>query len=134
VFLLSRWGRAVWIAIEIASSVNLLGRYANWSGSRVSGIMVLMLSRHQLSFNSIHICSSSWDQNEEERKTVILSSMKLTMANLIFTPALIHLKTHPSYFGTFPVEKQYPTYKYRTVFKMYQDILWYFCILGSQRF
>ena len=43
--------RAVWSAIEIASSVDLLGRCANWSGSRVSGIMVLMgtitsLSKH----------------------------------------------------------------------------------------
>ena len=37
---LSRWERAVWSAIEIASSVDLLGRCANWSGSRVSGIMV----------------------------------------------------------------------------------------------
>ena len=34
--------RAVWSAIEIASSVGLLGRYANWSGSRASGIMVLI--------------------------------------------------------------------------------------------
>jgi hypothetical protein len=42
VFLLSRWERAMWFAMEIASSLNLLGRYANWNGSRVSGIMVLM--------------------------------------------------------------------------------------------
>ena len=42
VFLLSRWERAVWSAIEIASSVDLFGRYANWGGSRVYGIMVLM--------------------------------------------------------------------------------------------
>ena len=42
VFLLSRWERPVWSAIEMASSVELLGRDANWSGSRVSGIMVLM--------------------------------------------------------------------------------------------
>jgi hypothetical protein len=41
VFLLSRWDRAVWSAIEIAPSVDLLGRYMNWSGSRVSVIMVL---------------------------------------------------------------------------------------------
>ena len=33
---MSRWKRAVWSAIEIAASVDLLGRYANWSGSRVS--------------------------------------------------------------------------------------------------
>ena len=50
VFLLSRWERAVWTAIEIASSVDLFGRYANWSGSRVSGIMMLSaitnLSKH----------------------------------------------------------------------------------------
>ena len=39
VFLLSRWERAVWSAIEIALSVDLFGRYANWSGSMVSGIM-----------------------------------------------------------------------------------------------
>jgi hypothetical protein len=31
----------VWSAIEIASSVDLFGRDANWSGSRVSGIMVI---------------------------------------------------------------------------------------------
>ena len=48
---LSRWERAVWTGIETASSVDLLGRYANWSRSRVSGIMVLMwaitsLSKH----------------------------------------------------------------------------------------
>ena len=49
VFLLSSWERAVWNAIEIASSEDLLGRYANWSGSRVSGIMVFVvtcLSKH----------------------------------------------------------------------------------------
>ena len=37
-----RWERAVWSTIEIASSVALFGWYANCSGSRVSGIMVLM--------------------------------------------------------------------------------------------
>ena len=42
VFLLSRWERAVWSAIGIASSVDLLGWHVNWSGSRVSGIIVLM--------------------------------------------------------------------------------------------
>jgi hypothetical protein len=41
-FLLSMWERAVWSAIEIVSSVDLLGRYGNWSGSTVSEIMVLM--------------------------------------------------------------------------------------------
>ena len=30
IFLLSMWKRAVWSAIEIASSVDLLGRYGNW--------------------------------------------------------------------------------------------------------
>ena len=39
---LSRCERAVWSAIEIASSLDLFVRYANWSGSRVSGIMVSM--------------------------------------------------------------------------------------------
>jgi hypothetical protein len=33
---------AVWSAIKIASYVDLLGQYGNWSGSRVSGVMVLM--------------------------------------------------------------------------------------------
>ena len=42
VFLLSRWERAVWSAIEIALSMDLLGWFANWSVSSVSGIMVLM--------------------------------------------------------------------------------------------
>ena len=37
---MSRWERAVWSAIQIAS-VYLLGPYANWSGFRVSGMMVL---------------------------------------------------------------------------------------------
>ena len=36
-------------AIEIASSVDLLGRYANWSGSRVSGMMVLMRAMNSIS-------------------------------------------------------------------------------------
>ena len=38
----ARWERAVWCAIEIASSGDLLWWYANYSGSRVSGMMVLM--------------------------------------------------------------------------------------------
>ena len=42
VFILSRCEKAVWSAIEIASDVGLLGSYANWSGSRDSGIIVLM--------------------------------------------------------------------------------------------
>jgi hypothetical protein len=33
---------SVWDAIEIASAADLLGWYANWSGSRVSWIRVLM--------------------------------------------------------------------------------------------
>ena len=37
-FFLSKWESA----IEIASSVDLLGRYAYWRGSRVSGRMLLM--------------------------------------------------------------------------------------------
>ena len=37
VFLLSRWERAVWSVIEIASSVDLLRWYANWIGSKVCG-------------------------------------------------------------------------------------------------
>jgi hypothetical protein len=41
VFLISRCERAVWCAIEIASSVDLLVEHANWSGSSVPGIMVL---------------------------------------------------------------------------------------------
>ena len=41
VLLLARWERVVWSAIEIASSVERLGRYVNWSGSWVSGMMVL---------------------------------------------------------------------------------------------
>ena len=49
VFLLSRWERAVWSAIEIASSVDLLGQYANWSGSRVSGRVEVIWSLTSLS-------------------------------------------------------------------------------------
>ena len=40
--LFSRWERAVWSVIEIESSVDLFWRYAIWSRSRVSGMMVLM--------------------------------------------------------------------------------------------
>uniref|UniRef100_A0A4W5ND38 BMERB domain-containing protein n=1 Tax=Hucho hucho TaxID=62062 RepID=A0A4W5ND38_9TELE len=36
------WERAVWSAIETASSVDLLGRNAIWSRSRVSRRMLLM--------------------------------------------------------------------------------------------
>ena len=42
VFLLSRWERVVWSAFQIVSPVDLLGQYANWSGSRVLGMMVLI--------------------------------------------------------------------------------------------
>ena len=40
-FLLYRWEREVLSVIEIASSVDLFGWYANWSGSSVSEIMEL---------------------------------------------------------------------------------------------
>ena len=54
--------RAVWSAIEIASSVDLLDRYANWSGSRVSGIMVLTLAMASLSnhFMATGVSATSW--------------------------------------------------------------------------
>ena len=39
----------MWRAIEIASSMHLLGQYANWSGSRVSGIVELMCAITSLS-------------------------------------------------------------------------------------
>ena len=32
----------MWSVIEIASSVDLLGQYANWSGSRISEIMLMV--------------------------------------------------------------------------------------------
>jgi hypothetical protein len=38
-----------WSAIEIASSMALLGQNVNWSGSRVSGMMVLMRAMTSLS-------------------------------------------------------------------------------------
>ena len=38
---MSRWERAVWCTIEIVSPVDLLGWYAKWSWSGVSGMMVL---------------------------------------------------------------------------------------------
>ena len=41
VFHLSRWERVVWSAIKMTSSVDLLGRYANWIVSRDPGMMVL---------------------------------------------------------------------------------------------
>ena len=42
---------SVWSAIEIVSSVDLVGWYANWSGSRVSGTMVLS---HDQPFKAFH--------------------------------------------------------------------------------
>ena len=39
----------MWRAIDIAASVDLLVRYANWSGSRVSGMMELMCAITSLS-------------------------------------------------------------------------------------
>ena len=39
----------MWSAIEIASSVDMLGQYRNWSGSRVSGMMELMCAMTSLS-------------------------------------------------------------------------------------
>ena len=47
--LLSRCERAVWSAIQIALFGDLLGWNANWSGSIVSGIMVLMSAMTSLS-------------------------------------------------------------------------------------
>ena len=44
----------MWSAIEIASSVDLFGRYANWSGSRVSGNMVLIDVSPYQPFNALH--------------------------------------------------------------------------------
>ena len=44
--------RAVWSAIEIASSVDLLGWYVNWSGFRVSGMRV----SHDQPFKALHGC------------------------------------------------------------------------------
>ena len=38
VFILFKWERAVWSAIEMASSVDLLQRYVNWSGPRCLGL------------------------------------------------------------------------------------------------
>ena len=55
-FLWSRWEKAVLSAIEIVSSVNLLGHYANWSGFRVSGMMVLMLAITSLSNHFTYRC------------------------------------------------------------------------------
>jgi hypothetical protein len=59
---LSRWERAVWGAIELASSVDLLGRFANWSGSRVSGMMVLMSAMTSLSkhFMATDVSALGW--------------------------------------------------------------------------
>lgn len=51
VFLLFRWVRAVWSAIEISSSIDLLGQYANWSGSRVSEMIALTCAITSLSKN-----------------------------------------------------------------------------------
>ncbi len=47
--LFSRWVRARWRVEEIASSVERFGRYANWSGSSVLGMLVLMLCMTSLS-------------------------------------------------------------------------------------
>ena len=41
--------RAVCSVIVFVSSVDLLGRYANWSGSRVSGRMLSMCAMTSLS-------------------------------------------------------------------------------------
>jgi hypothetical protein len=50
VFLLSRWERAVWSAIEIASSVDLFERYAHFwdNGVDVS---------HYQPFEALHVCT-----------------------------------------------------------------------------
>ncbi len=53
--LFSRWVRARWRVEEIASSVERFGRYANWSGSSVLGMLVLMLCMTSLSKHFIMI-------------------------------------------------------------------------------
>ncbi len=58
--LFSRWVRARWRVEEIASSVERFGRYANWSGSSVLG----MLTWKQLEFGLfLNYCMSSKDLN-----------------------------------------------------------------------
>ncbi len=53
--LFSRWVRARWRVEEIASSIERFGRYANWSGSSVLGMLVLMLCMTSLSKHFIMI-------------------------------------------------------------------------------
>ena len=54
------WERAVWSAIEIASSVDQLGWYTNWIGFRVSGIMVLMWSKSMVTATVLSHCVSKF--------------------------------------------------------------------------
>jgi hypothetical protein len=62
VFFLRRWVRAVWSAIEIVSSMDLLERFANWSGSRVSRMMELMCAITSLSkhFTITDVSATGW--------------------------------------------------------------------------
>jgi hypothetical protein len=54
VFLFSWWERAVWCEIEITSSVDLLGRYANWSGSIKGEWDDGVDLNHDQSFKALH--------------------------------------------------------------------------------
>ncbi len=70
--LFSRWVRARWRVEEIASSVERFGRYANWSGSSVLGMLVLMLcmtslSKHFIMIHDHYDESVLWDGSHLDR-------------------------------------------------------------------
>ena len=61
----------MWSAIEIVSSVDLLGQYANWSGSSVSGIMVLMGATTSLSKHFMAIYVSALGRQSFRQVTLL---------------------------------------------------------------
>ncbi len=56
---------------EIASSIEQLGRYANWSGSSVLGRLVLMLCMTSLSKHFIMIGVSAMGRSRLDRTQMI---------------------------------------------------------------
>ena len=65
-FLLFRCERAVWRAIEIASSVDLLGRYANLSGSRQVPLVLL-------GTGTMVVCMKPVGITDSDKETISLS-------------------------------------------------------------
>uniref|UniRef100_A0A8C7GG61 Semaphorin-4A n=1 Tax=Oncorhynchus kisutch TaxID=8019 RepID=A0A8C7GG61_ONCKI len=88
---------AVWSTIEIASSVDLFGRYANWSGSRFSGIMVLISTglpeRPLPLFSQPDIKNTTTLLLSDDDSTLFVGAQDAVLSLDVSQPGVITMKT-----------------------------------------